>query len=232
RLTAIEAAAAARASERSRSAAKGADFEDSVAALLGDICRGAGDLLDRTGTESGDLARSKKGDFILTIDPRLSRGADLRVVIECKDRPMSGRAMREELEAAKRNRDASVALVCFSTTHAPAGIAPFDVRAGDVYCVIDPDAPEPAVLEAAVRLARLMALASLREQEAEVDAAAVATALEAIRGQFDAIRALKTQLTSIGTVSAAVSAGLDKLRGCVLAKVAEAEMELRIARPS
>ncbi|MEO7117460.1 MAG: hypothetical protein ABIZ34_00660, partial [Candidatus Limnocylindrales bacterium] len=44
RLTAIEAAAAARASERSRSAAKGADFEESIEGLLGDICRGAGDL--------------------------------------------------------------------------------------------------------------------------------------------------------------------------------------------
>ncbi len=228
RLTAIEAAASARASERARSAAKGADFEVVIEGLLGDICRGAGDLLDRTGDEAGDLNRSKKGDFLLTIDPRLSRGADLRVVVECKDRPMSGRAMRDELEVAKRNRDASVALVCFSTAHAPTGLAPFDVRSGDVYCVIDPESPDPAILEAAVRLARLLALSSLREREAEVDAGAIAALLESIRGQFDAIRALKVQLTAIGSTSSAVSSGLDRLRECVLAKVAEAELELRI----
>lgn len=231
RLTAIEAAASARASERSRSAAKGADFEQQVEAVLADLARGSGDLLDRTADEKGDVMRSKKGDFLLTMDARQSRGAELRIVVECKDRPMSGRAMREELEAAKRNRAACVALVCFSTTHAPSGIAPFDVRAGDVYCVLDPEAPDRAVLEAAVRLARLLALATLREQESEIDPTAIAAALTAIRNQLDAIRALKVQLTSIGTASQAVNAGLDKLRDGVLARVVEAEEQLRADRP-
>ncbi len=230
RLTAIEAAATARASERSRSSAKGADFEQQVEAVLADLARGSGDLLDRTADEKGDVMRSKKGDFLLTMDAKHTRGAQLRIVVECKDRPMSGRVMREELEAAKRNRSACVALVCFSTAHAPAGIAPFDVRAGDVYCVLDPEAPDRAVLEAAVRLARLLALATLREQESDIDPTAIAAALVAIRNQLDEIRALKTQLTSIGTASQGVSAGLDRLREGVLARVAEAEGELRADR--
>jgi len=230
RLTAIEAAALARASERSRSAAKGADFEEQVEAVLADLARGSGDLLDRTTEEKGDVMGSKKGDFLLTMDAQHTRGAEVRIVVECKDRPMSGRAMREELEAAKRNRAACVALVCFSTAHAPSGIAPFDVRAGDVYCVLDPEAPDRAVLEAAVRLARLLALATLREQESDIDPTAIAAALVAIRNQLDAIRTLKTQLTSIGTASLAVNAGLDKLREGVLARVAEAEEQLRADR--
>ncbi len=164
------------------------------------------------------------------MDAKHTRGAEVRIVVECKDRPMSGRAMREELEAAKRNRAACVALVCFSTAHAPSGIAPFDVRAGDVYCVLDPEAPDRAVLEAAVRLARLLALATLREQESDIDPTAIAAALVAIRNQLDAIRTLKTQLTSIGTASLAVNAGLDKLREGVLARVAEAEEQLRADR--
>ncbi|CAN5840754.1 hypothetical protein BH20CHL5_BH20CHL5_08440 [soil metagenome] len=230
RLTAIEAAALARASERSRSAAKGADFEEQVEAVLADLARGSGDLLDRTTDEKGDVMGSKKGDFLLTMDAKHTRGAEVRIVVECKDRPMSGRAMREELEAAKRNRAACVALVCFSTAHAPSGIAPFDVRAGDVYCVLDPEAPDRAVLEAAVRLARLLALATLREQESDIDPTAIAAALVAIRNHLDAIRTLKTQLTSIGTASLAVNAGLDKLREGVLARVAEAEEQLRADR--
>ena len=230
RLTAIEAAALARASERSRSAAKGTDFEEQVEAVLADLARGSGDLLDRTTDEKGDVMGSKKGDFLLTMDAKHTRGAEVRIVVECKDRPMSGRAMREELEAAKRNRAACVALVCFSTAHAPSGIAPFDVRAGDVYCVLDPEAPDRAVLEAAVRLARLLALATLREQESDIDPTAIAAALVAIRNQLEAIRTLKTQLTSIGTASLAVNAGLDKLREGVLARVAEAEEQLRADR--
>src|SRR4051812_36706212 len=162
-IAALEAAQKARGEERSKSAAKGADFEDLLEAMLGDIARGSNDLLKRTGTDAGDAGRSKKGDFVLTLDGNLTRGCEVRVVVEAKDRKMSGREMRDELRAAKANRDAAAALVIFTPAHAPAGIAPFDVRAGDVYAVLDPADPDPATLQAAVRLARPLALTSLRE---------------------------------------------------------------------
>ena len=227
RLVAIEAAAAARGAERARSAAKGADFEDLVEGMLADVAHGAGDLLDRTANEAGTLLKSKKGDFVLTIDARVARGADLRVVVEAKDRPMSMRAIREELRDAKENRGAAVAVVVFTPSHAPSGVAPFTLVGDDVYCVIDPDAPEPATLEAAVRLARLLALTSLADREVEVDAAAIGTALNAIREQLDVVRSLKAQLTSISTATKAVWSGLDQMRSNILARVAEAEAEIR-----
>jgi hypothetical protein len=233
RLVAIEAAAAARATERSKSAAKGGDFEDLVETLLGEVARGAGDLLDRTVDEAGSTMRSKKGDFVLTVNPMLARGADLRIVVEAKDRKVSGREMREELRDAKTNRCAAVALVVFTPAHAPTGIAPFDVRAGDVYCVLDPAAPDVATLEVAVRLARLLAVSSLRETQAEVDSAAIGAALTGIREQLDVIKGLKAQLTSISGAASGVSTGLDRLRDNVIARVVEAEAELAAApRPA
>ena len=227
RLAAIEAAAATRATERARSAAKGVDFEDLLEAMLGEVARGSGDLLDRTGNEPGDVIRSKKGDFVLTLNPTHTAGAELRIVIEAKDRAMSGRQMRDEIRECRTNRAAAVGMVIFTPAHAPTGIAPFDIRAGDVYCVIDPDAPEPGTLEAAVRLARLLALVSLREQAVEVDGPAIATALEGVREQLDLVKGLKSTLTSIGNSSRDVAAGLDRLRDGVIARVAEAEAELR-----
>ncbi len=229
RLTAIEAAAAARATERAKSTAKGADFEDLLESMLGALVRAHGDLLDRTSGETGDVLKSKKGDFLLTINEAVARGADLRVVVEAKDRAISGRAIRDELREAKTNRGAAVGLVVFTPAHAPSGIAPFDIRAGDVYCVVDPAAPEPATLEAAVRLARLLALATLAEREVEVDATAISCALDAIREQLDTIKTLKSQLTSIGNATKAVWGGLDTLRSGILARIAEAEAELRTA---
>jgi hypothetical protein len=142
---------------------------------------------------------------------------------------MSGRAMRDEIREAKTNRDAAIGLVVFTPAHAPTGIAPFDLRAGDVYAVIDPESPDPAILEAAVRFARLLAIASLREREVEVDAEAIGAALTGIREQLEAIWTLKATLTSVQTSTQAVHAGLDRLREGVLAKVAETEGELRIA---
>jgi hypothetical protein len=228
RLVAIEAAASARGAERARSTAKGGDFEDLLEAMLADLARGAGDLLDRTGTDAGSVMKSKKGDFVLTLDARVARGCDVKVVIEAKDRPMSMRAIREELREAKENRGAAVAVVVFSQAHAPSGIAPFHLVGDDVYCVIDPDDPQPATLEAAIRLARLLALASLVEREVEMDAAAIGAALTAIREQLEVIRALKTQLTSISNATKAVWTGLDTMRSNILARVIEAETEIRV----
>jgi hypothetical protein len=227
RLAALEAAGAARAAERAKSAAKGTDFEDVVDEMLGEICRGSGDLLERTGTEAGTAIGSKKGDFVVTLNPDATAGAELRVVVECKDRYVSGRGMRDELREAKSNRDAAIALVAFSPAHAPSGIAPFDVRAGDVYCVVDPSAPDLSTLEAAVRLARLLALQTLRDRDVEVDAAAIARALNGVREQLETLRALKSTLTSIGTSAREVHAGLDRLRDGILTRIAEAEAELR-----
>jgi len=229
RLAAIEAAAAARASERARSAAKGADFEDLVADLLGRIARGAGDLLDRTSDESGDVLRSKKGDFLLTVDPGLTNGADLRVVVEAKDRAISARAIRQELRDARENRGAAIAVAVFTPQHAPAGAEPFALLAGDVYCVIDPEAPEAAYLEAAIGLARLLALATLRERDTALDTGAIAGALADIREQMESIRGMKAQLTSIGTATRTLWDGLDRLKQAVLARVTEAESQLRPA---
>ncbi len=228
RLTAIEAAARARADERSRSAAKGGDFEDLLEGMLGDLARGSGDLLDRTGNEVGSTLGSKKGDFVLTIDARLTRGADVRVVLEAKDRVMSQRAMREELREARENRGATVGVAVWTPAHAPSGVAPFAMVGEDVHVVVDPDAPDGAYLEAAVRLARLLALAQLKDREVEVDAAAIGRALAGVREQLEAIRALKSQLTSVSNATKAVWTGLDTLRSGILARVADAEAELRL----
>ncbi len=231
RLTAIEAAATARASERARSAAKGADFEDLLEQLLADIVAGTGDVVDRTADATGDVIRSRKGDFLLTLDPQACAGAEVRVVIEAKDRQQSWREIREELNQAKRNRGAAVALGVFTPAHAPTAVAPFDVRFGHVFCVLDPADPDPATLNAALRLCRFYALASLAESSDKLDVARVATAIAAVRIELDAVRRLKVQLTSIRNTASEVAVGLDRLRDQVLARVSDAEALLSPPEP-
>ena len=80
-----------------------------------------------------------------------------------------------------------------------------------------------------MRLARLLALVSTRERDVAIDAPAVRAALDGVREQLDAIRGLKSTLTSIGTSSRDVATGLDRLRDGVLARLTEAETELRQA---
>lgn len=227
RLAAMEAAFMARSHERAHSAAKGTDFEDVLDDLLANIVRGTGDVIERCAAATGDVIRSRKGDFLLTIDPQTCGGAELRVVLEAKDRQLSWRQIREELADAKQNRGAAVAVGVFTPGHAPSGVAPFDVRFGHVICVVDPDDPDSANLNAAVRLARLQALVSLASSETEIDAPRVLQAVAAVRAELEAVRRLKTQLTSIRTAAAEVAVGLDRMREQVLGRVADAEQLLQ-----
>ncbi len=195
--------------------------------MLGTAVRGSGDVVERTAAAVGDVIRSRKGDFVLTVDPQLCSGMDVRVVIEAKDRSCSWREIREELDAARRNRAASVAVAVFTPGHAPTGVAPFDMRFGHVFCVVDPESPDEATLGAAVRLARLLAVATQAAQENEIDANRVLQTVVAIKAELEVVRRLKTQLTSIRNSAAEVAAGLDRLRDQVLARVAEAEAQLQ-----
>ena len=58
----------------------------------------------------------------------------------------------------------------------------------------------------------------------------MSAALAGIREQLELIKTLKSQLTSIGNATKAVWGGLDTLRSGILARVSEAESELRATR--
>jgi hypothetical protein len=229
RIQALEKAADVRSAERSKSAAKGVDFEDVLEGLLGDIAAGLGDAVERTGTLPGETLKAKKGDFVLTVDPGRTRGADLRVVVESKDRAMSTRQVIEELAAARQNRSAQAAVIVFSPQHAPANVDPLAIVGRDVWCVLDPAAPDRLPLECAIRLARIFALDALRDRPVEVDVAAVDRALDGIRTQLSAIQGMKANLTSVTNATNKVSADLDGLRVGILRSVAQIEEEVKAA---
>jgi hypothetical protein len=232
RIAALEAASRARADERARGTAKGVEFEDAVEAGLAELARGVGDFLERTGTEAGDALRSKKGDFVLTIDPSRTNGRDLRVVIEAKDRSLSRRVLAEELTAARANRGAAIALAIFTPEHAPAGVSPFALVGSDVYAVYDPEADGGVGLEAAFRVARVMALLTLRETGGQVDVAAIGEALQDVQFAVDNVRKMKARLTTIGSAAQEVSSLLDELRERVLASVRDIDDLVRAVDPA
>ena len=62
-----------------------------------------------------------------------------------------------------------------------------------------------------------------------MDADAIHAALDGVREQLEVIKGLKSTLTSMGNHARDVSSGLDRLREGVVARVAEAEAELRAA---
>jgi hypothetical protein len=228
RIAELEAGARARAEERARGTAKGIEFEDALEQRLGAIARGLGDLVERTGTEGGDAIRSKKGDFVVTIDPTRTRGSDLRLVVEAKDRPMPLGRMTQELSEARANRSAAVALAIFTPETAPASVAPLAMVGSDVFATYDAETDDAVGLEAAYRAARILALLTLRDAAVALDTEAVQRSLEELQRQVDVVRGLKTKLTGIGTNAREVADALDLLRAGVLRSVREIEGQLQI----
>jgi hypothetical protein len=228
RLVALEAGEKARAEERANGAAKGIDFEDALETRLAHMARNQGDLLERTGTDAGDSLRSKKGDFVLGIDPSRTRGVDLRVVIEAKDRSVSLRRFSAELAEARENRRAAVALAIFTPQSAPTSVAPLALIGSDVYCVYDPETDDAVALGAAVRLARILALASLRESSVQLDVPAVQEALAEIVRQVGEVQGAKARLTSISNAATDVARTLDTMRATILRSVKEVETQLEV----
>lgn len=226
RLAALEAAATARADERSRGTAKGRDFEDLIEERLGLIARGAGDLLERTSTIDGTILRCRKGDFVLTLDPSRTGATPVRVVVECKNGRVQTRKLADEVGEARENRQAAAALVVFQPEQAPAGIAPLQIVGGDVYCVVG-DEDDLAVLELAVRMARLLALLSLRDRAPRLDASLVLPAVQEIRDEVKALGSVKATLTSmqrsVGDGATSINVQLERTRQRVLALVAQIE---------
>jgi hypothetical protein len=231
RITALEEAKRARAEERAKGTAKGADFEDALELRLGAMARGLGDQVELCGTEGGDAMLSKKGDLVITVDPTRTRGTTLRIVVEAKDRSMPMNRMTTELAAARINRSAAVALAVFTPHSAPTSIAPFALFGQDVYATYDPETDDATALEAAYRTARILALLTLRDKTVQLDAEAVARSLEDLVRQVDVVRGLKTKLTHIGSTANEVSSALDLLRAGVTRSVKELEVQLEVVEP-
>ncbi len=228
RIAALEEAKRARAEERAKGTAKGADFEDALELRLGEMARGMGDLVELCGTEGGDAMSSKKGDLVITVDPTRTRGTTLRIVVEAKDRSMPLSRMTRELADARVNRSAAVALAVFTPHTAPASVSPFAMFGPDVYATYDPETDDAVALEAAYRTSRILALLTLRDRAVQLDAEAVTRSLEDLTRQVDVVRGLKTKLTHIGSTATEVSGALDLLRAGVLRSVRELEAQLAV----
>jgi hypothetical protein len=228
RITALEEAKKARADERAKGTAKGADFEDALEERLGAMARGLGDVVELTGTEGGDGMRSKKGDLVITVDPTRTRGTILRIVVEAKDRSMPLGRMTTELAEARMNRSAAIALAVFTPHSAPTSVSPFAMVGPDVYATYDPETDDAVALEAAYRTARILALLTLRDAQVQLDAEAVTRSLEDLTRQVDCVRGLKTKLTHIGSTAKEVADALDLLRAGVLRSVRDLEAQLAV----
>ncbi len=185
--TALEAMKAQR-EEASRSTRHGDDFEDVAAELIQREAQKGCDISSRTGTTVGAIRNCKVGDIVVELGAECA-AAGVRFVVEAKENKSYTLAKaREEIDRAKKNREACVGLFVFSEKTKPEGIDSLFRNGDDVFVVWDAERIESdVILRAGLSLAKALCVRQAKEGQAEdgnwdnIDAAILALEQEAKR---------------------------------------------------
>jgi hypothetical protein len=178
--------------EHERGTAKGADYEQTVGETLAQSLAPFRDTVEHVGTELGS-DRNRCGDYVATLNPATTGGADVRVVVECKARPRIGvRAAMTELEKAMGNREATAGLLVLDNSDGTAlgGLSLRTYPGNRVVVHLDREKPEPLALEIACQLVREFASASARSQERSVDLSALESDLASLTDAVEKAKAI------------------------------------------
>jgi hypothetical protein len=212
--------------ERERGTAKGRSFEEAVAEAVDAIALAQGDVAEAVGdiTEAG----GKVGDVVVAIDATGGPARD-RIVVEAKDRRLSGPKALGELDQAMAERSADFAVLVVPTEdEVPAKMEPLREYNGDKLVVaLDPEAGSLA-LELGYRLARARVL--MKRSDADgIDACAVHDAAERALAALAEERRSKQQLTAAKTNIGKAYDGVDGMTERVRALLQEIDALVRPA---
>jgi hypothetical protein len=131
----------ARREEAERSTRHGLAFEDAVYEFVSREAQHVGDVAEPTGARTGRIKNCKVGDCVIELGPD-SAAPGAKVVIEAKqDAAFTLAKAREEIETARKNRDAQIGLFVFSAKSAPPGAQPLVRYGDDVFVVWDAEDP-------------------------------------------------------------------------------------------
>ena len=169
-----------RKKEEARTTRHGIAFEEHLGALLAEEAQRLGDLYEATGDVTGAIKLCKKGDYVVQLGADAA-AAHARIVWEAKEKQAySVRAALEEIEEARRNRQAQVGVFVYSRKTAPEGLESLQRHGNDVVAVWDADDPaSDLVVRAAYSLARALAV---RERASGESLAALGELEQAARG--------------------------------------------------
>lgn len=216
----MAAADQARRSERTLGTAQGADYESRVATLLAEMGQSSGDVVIETGAQTGALGAAKVGDHVIEL--ATGDGSTVRVVFESKKRKrMTMQSIRDELDTAAKNRDASVAVMVLSGDDSAPNRMPFQrVGVGRYTVVYSEETGDTLALRVAYQQARADALAMYR---ADRSGQGQPVDLEALLALIGEARNLLDETTRLGAGIRKARSSLDatlklgeKMRGDIM----------------
>jgi len=148
-----------RKEESARSTTHGDHFETGLFKLIDKLSRDAGDIVTSTGNTTGTIRNCKKGDVVVQIGKE-HVAADSNIVIEAKDDvSYTVQSALQEIDEARKNRDAEIGIFVFSKNTAPDGLVTFRRYGKDILTVWDLDDPDSDIfIEVTLSLAKGLCL--------------------------------------------------------------------------
>jgi hypothetical protein len=186
----------ARKEEAARSTTHGNVFEEEMFRVLRDLSQKAGDLATATGNTTGQIRNCKVGDVVIELGPE-HMAAGSRMVIEAKDSGAYDLARaRDEIEVARKNRNADIGIFVFSRRTAPEGLESLTRYGNDIFTLWDvEDSATDLFLQAAVSVARALCSRSRAEQQNDqVDLKQIDRAIRDIEKQIKGLE----EITRLG----------------------------------
>ena len=186
-------------------------------------------MVERTADSGGRAGRSKKGDFVATLD-----GGGSRIVFEMKDTAAIGPALiKGELKEAMDNRGAAYGvLVARSRALLPGSVGWFNEYDGDkLACAVEDGDGNPAIGGEMIQTAYKWALARLADTGApeagEADAALMAAKAAEIGGHAAELASIRRECTNIDRSSDRIRGWAESAEKGIKAQVAEIVGSLR-----
>lgn len=215
--------------EAEKGTQKGFEYEDIVFTELEKIASVFGDSCLPTGTETGIVLDSKQGDFVVTLNPSNTGGATLRIVFEAKDKGMYLTSLLDELEGAKKNRAAGVAVAVISGKDMLKDVREMigvfrDYPNQRTICVLDKEIIDATALEVAYKLARAKLLLNLQVKEMKsdaVDLVAITTLIDEITKKLCEFASIQTTLTKANNAIDGAKTQLDGMKSELQDKLKE-----------
>lgn len=189
----LEAMRAKKAAEAA-STTHGHDFQQACFAVIQDLANRAGDIAEDTGNSTGAIRYNKVGDAIVTLGPD-NAAAGARIAIEIKEAGnYTLKSTLEEIDTARKNREACVGLFVHSRRTAPAGLEPLARYGNDIVVTWDAeDETTDAWLKAGLLTARALAVrAATDHAERAADFQAIDKSLAEIQRQVKYLDDIRT----------------------------------------
>ena len=184
------------ATEAEKGHVKGLVFEVDLYQPFAEMGKQIGDETELVRGTVGTLSRCKKGDYLATLGDT-SGAPGQKIVVEVKEQALRLKDAIDELQEAKKNRQATIGIFVFARGCEPAELADFRRIGEDFYITVDKDdlaAGKPLLfLDSAYKIARALAVATARKEQAGT------LDLQRIQDQLNALAAWSDRIADMAT---------------------------------